>query len=332
MRILVTGNMGYIGSHLCKLLLDAGHDVVGCDINLYPKAISIDFIKPATQFNKDYKELTVEELFDFDAIAHLAALSNDALGAIDATLTKDVNYMNAVKLGRKAKLAGVKSFIFASTCSVYGETELDTVKETSLTNPLSIYSKSKLRAEKELSKLANKRFGVYLLRNASAYGASLVFRSDLLINSLSTSMYINKKAEIKSDGSPWRPFIHCFDMARAFKFFLEEPPLHLSGKPINIGFNSENFQVKTIGDFIRANYVGALDYSNIPTLNTGGSYKVDFTLLEKTFPNFSPVFPLSLGIPDLKIFLDRINYSSEEYNDGRYIRSVEILENITKLN
>ena len=221
MKILVTGNLGYVGSHLTKLLIASGHEVIGCDLSIFPEAVCGELSKPSLQLIKDFRSLTSPELNGVEAIAHLAGISNDPMGELNPGLTTSINGEGAIRLARVAQEAGVKIFAFASSCSIYGSAGNQPRTEDDPTNPLSEYALSKLYAEEGLAKLATQNFHVYLLRNATAYGSSSVVRTDLVVNDLSVGMLINGIAEIKSDGSPWRPLIHCRDMARVFKEFIE---------------------------------------------------------------------------------------------------------------
>lgn len=331
LRILVTGNLGYVGSHIMEFLIQDGHEVVGCDLFLFQNAICGDLPKPSLQIHRDFRQLTASDLKGIDAIAHMAGLSNDPMGDLDPGLTMQVNGKGTLEFARIAREAGVRIFAFASSCSIYGNTSSLPRTELDETSPLSEYASSKLYAEQGLSKLATDSFHVYLLRNATAFGDSNVFRSDLVVNDLSVGMSVFGKAEIKSDGTPWRPLIHAKDMARAFKLFMEQDPIEISGKPINIGFNRENFQIREVGNIIKS----AWDKCEI-TLNTSATfdprdYKVDFSQLERLFPGFKPEHPLVKGVHELKSELMRIGYSIRDHESKRFVRLHELKSNISKL-
>lgn len=331
MRILVTGNMGYVGSHLTEILMNAEHEVIGCDLSLFPDAVCTEITKPKSQLLKDFRDLTTLELRGIDAIAHLAGISNDPMGELNPGLTMKINGQGSVELAEKAKVAGVKIFTFASSCSIYGSSGEKPRTENDSTNPLSEYAASKLFAESGLKQLADDEFHVYLLRNATAYGASPVLRTDLVVNDLSAGMCANGVAELRSDGSPWRPLIHCRDMARAFQLFIENDPTIVNSKPINVGFEMENFQVKEVGSGVQDAWPeGIVSYAPSASIDPR-DYKVSFELLKSIFPEFAPEHPLRKGIPELRKFLENIHYSKTDRNDKRYVRLNELQKRIGEL-
>jgi nucleoside-diphosphate-sugar epimerase len=253
------------------------------------------------------------------------------MGELNPGLTLKINGEGSVTLGEKAKAAGVHIFAFASSCSIYGSSGHQPRTELDETNPLSEYAASKLFAEKGLSTLKSDNFHVFLLRNATAYGASMVLRTDLVVNDLSAGMCANGVAEIRSDGTPWRPLIHCRDMARAFQLFIESDPSSVSGKPINIGFEKENFQVREIGDGVQICWPeGKITY--LPNaVSDPRDYKVNFSLLKSLFPSFEPLHPLSRGIPELRAQLLSISYSKRERDAKRFVRLIELQKRIGEL-
>ncbi len=331
MKILITGNLGYVGSHLTQLLMKSGHEVIGCDLSLFPNAISGQLTQPTLQWLKDFREIKEQELVGVDAIAHLAGISNDPIGELNPGLTLKINGEGAIHLGRTAKAAGVKIYTFASSCSIYGSSGDQPRSEQDETSPLSEYASSKLYAENGLRQLEANNFHVYLLRNATAYGASPVLRTDLVVNDLSAGMCATGIAEIRSDGSPWRPLIHCRDMARAFQLFIERDPIEVSGKPVNVGFTLENFQVKDIGAGVQKAWPEGSVYYLPNSISDPRDYKVDFSLLKNIFPDFEPKHPLSIGIPELRSLLIQIGYSQSDRDSKRYVRLNEIKARIHEL-
>jgi nucleoside-diphosphate-sugar epimerase len=199
------------------------------------------------------------------------------------------------------------------------------------TMPLSEYAASKLMAEVGLAELSDNSFHVYLLRNATAYGSSPVLRTDLVVNDLSAGMCSYNVAEIRSDGSPWRPLIHCLDMARAFQLFIERDPSKLNGTPINVGFNLENFQVRTIGNMVQNVWPGGDLIFSKSSAPDPRDYKVNFSLLEDTFPNFHPKYPLQIGVSDLKSSLIESGYSKNDRDSKRFVRLQEIRYRLSEL-
>lgn len=331
MRILVTGNLGYVGSHLIELLVSSGHEVIGCDLSLFPEAVCGQLTQPATQLIKDFRDLSVNDLSGIDAIAHLAGISNDPMGELNPGLTLKINGEGSVLLATKARDAGVKTFAFASSCSIYGSSGDQARTEKDETNPLSEYAASKLFAEQGLRELASDDFHVYLLRNATAYGASPVLRTDLVVNDLSAGMAATRVAEIRSDGTPWRPLIHCRDMARAFRRFIEKDPFEISGCPINVGFDEENFQVRTIAEGVQQAWPHSLLSFSDNASADPRDYKVDFTLLRSIFPDFDPEHPLKAGIPQLRDHLVSIGYSAKDREEKKFVRLNELQRRIEEL-
>ena len=331
MKILVTGNLGFVGSHLTEILVSAGHEVIGCDLSLFPDAVCGELTIPAVQLIRDFRTLTEKDLKGIHAIAHLAGISNDPMGELNPGLTLKINGEGSVQLASVAKAAGVKIFVFASSCSIYGSSSNQPRTEKDSTNPLSEYAASKLFAEEGLASIASDDFHVYLLRNATAYGASSVLRTDLVVNDLSAGMCVNGVAEIKSDGSPWRPLIHCYDMARAFKEFIVKDPMQVSGKPVNIGFDTENFQVKDVGSAVQSTWPeGKIKY--LPgAISDPRNYKVDFSLLKSIFPSFEPHKPLNIGIFELRQLLEKISYSANDRESKKYVRLYELRKHIGDL-
>ena len=251
MNVLVTGNNGYIGAHLVSLLKEEGHTVTGCDINLFEGCNWEEIIQPDLQLIKDIRELTEKDLEGFDCIMHLAAISNDPMGDLNEEITYSINLEGSVNLAKTAKKTGVPRFLLASSCSVYGKGENLELNENARLNPVSAYAFSKIESEKRISELADENFTPAYLRNATAYGHSSMLRIDLVVNNLLACAFTRGDIRIMSDGSPWRPLIHCKDIARAFIAFSKAPKEKIFSKAINIGANTENYQVKDIADKVQ---------------------------------------------------------------------------------
>ncbi|MCS7336761.1 MAG: SDR family oxidoreductase, partial [Verrucomicrobiae bacterium] len=221
MKVLVTGHRGYIGAHLVEVLHQHGHSVTGVDIGYFDQCAWEPLPRADKEITADFRNLTERELEGHDCICHLAAISNDPMGDLDPSLTHQVNTLGAIELARKAKTAGVPRFLFAGSCSVYGKAEKLDLDETAAFNPVSAYAASKVEAERGISMLADKNFSPAFLRNATAYGHSPNLRIDLVANNLLACAVAKGEIRIMSDGTPWRPLIHCKDIARAFVAFAE---------------------------------------------------------------------------------------------------------------
>lgn len=327
MRILVTGNRGYVGSHVVRQLKKDGHWVAGADLGLFPNAICQELIEPDVQHYLDFRDIDNEVLKEIDSIIHLAAISNDPMGNLSKRLTMEINGQGTVVFAEKAKRAGVRTFTFASSCSVYGVGSNVPRKESDPIRPLSAYAESKVYAELGLSSMATKDFKVYLLRNATAYGTSSVFRTDLVLNELIAQVFINKVAKITSDGSPWRPLINCKDMARALVLFATLNPATYSGLPINVGFNSDNFRILELGEMIEKIFPECNISMGQTSSKDPRSYCVDFSLLQEIFPGFIPEVEIESHIIEMWEFLTNIGFSANELQKDRYVRLVELLSN-----
>lgn len=320
MKILVTGHNGYIGAHLVHLLKVAGHTVVGCDINLFEGCAWEPFSMPDCIWQKDVREIKAKELEGIDCIMHLAALSNDPMGDIDPALTISINQEGSIQLAQHAKAVGVQRFLFASSCSIYGKGAKLDMDETDPVNPLTAYATSKIEAEKAISALADAHFSPVFLRNATAYGYSPMLRIDLVVNNLLACAVAKGKIEIKSDGSPWRPLIHCKDIARAFVAMAEAPVAAVHNRIINVGGNAENYQVKDVADEVQK----LLPHAEIVYTGEVGedprNYKVNFDLLGKLLPDFKLEYNLQKGMQELYEKLKEHHFSQTDFDGDQFVR------------
>jgi len=328
-NVLVTGSSGYIGSTLTQNLLEKNYNIRGIDTLFFKKSL---FSKKNT-YNlqqKDIRNIEKKDFYGIDAIIHLAALSNDSLGEIKKELTKEINYKATINLAKKAKRAGVKRFIFASSCSIYGLSESGIVDEQSPINPLTIYAKSKYASEKALAKLADEKFTVILLRNATVYGFSQAFRDDLVVNNFVACGVTLGEIRIKSDGTPWRPLIDVRDLSRIMIEFLEISSEKINGKIFNIGFNENNFQVKTILETIHK----YLPQCKIIFTKEHGSdtrsYQVNFNKFHDLLPQFQQEWNLEKSVADLIEKLRKYNYTKRHFLTGKYTRLVAIKNMLKK--
>ncbi|WP_280382848.1 NAD-dependent epimerase/dehydratase family protein [Nocardia wallacei] len=276
MRVLVTGHQGYLGTVMVPVLRSAGHQVVGLDVGYYADCVLGALPADPSGIVTDLRDVTAEQLTGFDAVIHLAALSNDPLGALAPRITFDINYHASVRLARLAKAAGVHRFLYASTCSVYGAAGAELVGERAPLRPLTPYAESKVRVEAAVAALADSGFCPVFLRNATAFGFSPRLRADIVLNNLVGYAVLTGEVRVLSDGTPWRPLVHAADIAAAFALCLTAPAERISGRAYNIGDESNNLTVAEIAQAVAA----AVPRSRLViTGETGAdprSYRVDF--------------------------------------------------------
>ena len=277
MRVLVTGHHGYIGSVVVPVLTAAGHEVIGLDTFLYRGCDLFPGVEPSRELPLDVRDVEPAHLEGVEVVVHLAALSNDPLGALDPDLTMDVNFHGTVRLARAAREAGVRRFLFASSCSMYGASSNgDLVDETAPLRPLTAYAESKARAEEALAEIADDDFSPVFLRNATAYGASPRLRLDLVLNNLVGWAYTTGRVRILSDGTPWRPLVHVEDIARALVPALEAPREAVHGEAFNVGAEADNYQVRDLAEIVARTVDGSVvEYAGAGDPDPR-SYRVDF--------------------------------------------------------
>lgn len=319
-RILVTGDRGYIGAVLVKKLISKNYKVTGIDSGFFENDLSASSKPKYKIIKKDIRRVQLEDLKNIDAVIHLCALSNDPMGEIDPKLTEEINYKASVRLAKLAKKAGVKRFIFSSSCSIYGIAENGIVDEKSKINPLTAYAKSKIKTEKALKKLASKNFYVIIMRNSTVYGFSNKFRNDLVVNNLVTTALAYNQLRILSDGTPWRPLIDVRDLADIFIEFLKTEKGLLNGTVINIGFNENNFRVKDIVKLINKYLVKCEVIYTGEHGKDSRSYKVKFDLFNKYFPAIRQKWPLERSIKDLIVELKKAGFNKRNFEEGDYTR------------
>jgi nucleoside-diphosphate-sugar epimerase len=251
MKVLLTGHKGYIGSVGSAMVKEAGHEVVGLDTGLFE---GCDFGQPAAtipEVRKDIRDLNKADLQGFDAVIHLAALSNDPLGNLNGNLTYDINHHASVNLAELAKQAGVKRYVFASSCSTYGAAGDDFLDETASLNPVTAYGESKVFVERDVKKLANDSFSPTFMRNATAYGASPRLRLDVVLNDFVAAAVTTGKIFIKSDGTPWRPIVHIRDIMGAAITTLSAPKEKIHNEVFNVGSKDENYRISELADIVK---------------------------------------------------------------------------------
>jgi nucleoside-diphosphate-sugar epimerase len=327
MRILVTGNMGYVGPVLGRHLRDSYPEgyLTGLDLAYFGNCISSNDILPEARLNHQYfadvRNFPGDLLASVDAVVYLAALSNDPLGHAFEEATLDINYRSAVRAAKLAKAAGVRSFVFASSCSVYGYAEDGARTEDSPVNPLTAYAKSKVWTERDLAPLADDTFKVTCLRFATACGMSDRLRLDLVLNDFVAGAVASKKISILSDGTPWRPLIHVKDMARAIDWAIHRDPAPGGVFLIvNVGDDRWNYQVKDLAEAVAQVIPGIAVSINRNAQPDRRSYRVSFEKFKRLAPGFTPQLDLVTAVTELRDGLTAIGFNDENFHQSRFIR------------
>ncbi|MDX1741104.1 MAG: SDR family oxidoreductase, partial [Rhodothermales bacterium] len=314
MKVLVTGHKGYIGTIMVPMLLDAGHSVVGLDSDLFQQCSFDDAsLRSIPEIDKDVRDVEVSDLDDFEAVIHLANLSNDPLGNLNPDLTFEINHRASVRLAELAKEAGVSRYLFSSSCSLYGAAGEDYVDETADFNPVTPYGHAKVMAEEDIRRLADDSFSPVYLRNSTAYGMSPRLRFDLVLNNLVAWAVSEGKILIKSDGSPWRPIVHIEDISRAFLAMLDAPRDHIHNEAFNVGRTSENYQIREIAEI-----VGEVVPDCTVEFAEGASpdkrsYRVSFEKIADRIPAFKPVWDARAGVEEVYKALKDRNVTADDF-------------------
>ena len=321
MKILLTGSHGYIGSVTARVLVDAGHDVKGVDALLYEGCDLVPDAVAFAQDRRDVRDVATRELASYDAVVHLAALSNDPLGALSPELTHEINFGATLALARAAKDAGVARFVFASSCSMYGASESDElVDEAAPLRPLTAYAESKVRAEEALAELADSSFSPVSMRNATAYGVSPRMRLDIVLNNLVAWAVTTGEVRVMSDGTPWRPIVHIEDISLATLALLDAPRELVHGEAFNVGATGENYQVRDLGEIVRE----TVPDCTVEYAGTGDpdprSYRVSFAKLERTLPDLRLGWTARRGADELADAYRRAGLTLEEFDGDRFVR------------
>ena len=322
MRVIVTGHLGYIGTVMTRTLLDAGHEVVGLDSDLYRRCTwgSPAEIIDVPAIERDLRDVRQEDVQGFDAVVHLAALSNDPLGDLDPGITADVNHRSTVRLAELARDAGVSRFVFSSSCSNYGASGGEaTLTEDAELNPVTAYGASKVASERDLSRLASDTFSPTYLRSATAYGVSPRLRFDVVLNNLVAWAVTTGTIRLKSDGSPWRPVVHIEDICRAFGTVLAAPRELVHDRPFNVGSTAENFRIRELADIV-ADTVPNCEVTLAPDASPDTrNYRVNCDRIADEL-GFRPAWTARLGAKQLYESYQAVGLTLDEFEGPRYQR------------
>ena len=320
MRVLLTGSSGYIGSVMAKTLVDEGFDVIGCDTGFFEDCNFVEMEYKLPTLQKDVRDITSQDLKGFDAVLHLAALSNDPMGDLHPILTDEINHVASLEIAKLCKKVGCRRFILASSCSMYGVSGDRALTEEAPFNPASAYATSKVQSEWDISRLADSNFSPTFLRCATAYGVSPKMRFDLVLNNLTGWAFTTGRAHITSDGTPWRPIVHIEDISRAFLAALEAPIDVVHNQAFNVGQNSQNFTVRTIAEIVKSTIPQCEIEFARGAAPDPRNYRVDFSKITRMLPEFKPCWTVEKGARELYDTFKARGLTKEEFESRRYTR------------
>jgi len=320
MKVLLTGHKGYIGAVAGQLLGAAGHDVTGFDTDLYADCDCGQPSPALPEIRKDLRDVTAADLEGFEAVIHLAALSNDPLGNLNRQLTYDINHLASVRLAQAAKQAGVQRFVFSSSCSTYGAAGDDLLDETAALNPVTAYGESKVYVERDVKPFADDHFTPTFMRNATAYGASSRLRLDLVLNDFVASALTTGRILIKSDGTPWRPIVHIRDIIGAMMCVLEAPKAAVHNQVFNVGLSSENYRISELAQIV----VETVPGSRIEYAPGGGPdkrcYRVSCEKIARELPSFRPQWNARKGAKEMYDAFQAAGIQASDLSGDSYFR------------
>src|SRR5215470_9054028 len=327
MRILLTGDKGYIGAVMVPLLVLDGHTVTGLDSDWFEQSGFSELPRDIVSRKQDLRDLQPSDLEGFDAVIHLAGLSNDPLGDLNPSLTYDINHVASVQLAKLAKKAGVRRFLFSSSCSIYGAASPeDLLDERADFRPVTPYGRSKVLVERDVAQLADSNFSPTFLRNATAYGVSPRLRFDLVLNNLVAWALTTGRIYIKSDGTPWRPIVHIEDISRASIAVLNAPREAIHCEAFNVGQTDENYQIRDLAEIVRETVPGCrIEYAQDGSPDTR-CYRVNFSKIKRMLPQFKPRWNARDGATELYGALRDAGLQLQEFEGPRYKRILHVQE------